>query len=207
MLLSPLLHLLPHLSLDLRRIGDGLVSEDSHQVGHLNFGRRGLKDAHLNLVPDLLCSLLALESSKLFSLLRSQMHHRGIVNLLLSAGLDGYGVLHVGRDFLDVHLGILPLQPEGILAQKGRVPPLDLRDGFPPHNLRLDLPHAHVSLLGVLVVLLFSLLLFLLLLGLLFLLVHTQRLLLEFLDQPLLLLHQGALLHEPESPSPGPLRA
>mmetsp|Transcript_28351 Transcript_28351/g.45508 ORF Transcript_28351/g.45508 Transcript_28351/m.45508 type:complete len:352 (+) Transcript_28351:219-1274(+) len=195
-----LLHLLPHLPLHSGRVCDGLVSEDAHQVGHLDFGRWRLQDTHLNLITDLLSSLLAFQSSKLLALLGSQVHHRSLRHLLLRRDLDGDGVFHVGRDLLDVDLCIGLLHAKLVLLQEGHVPPLHVWDWLTSHHLWLDLLHR----LHLLFILLFALLLFL---GLIFLLlfvillVNAKSLLLDLLHELLLLLHKLTLLDKPESPA------
>mmetsp|Transcript_33236 Transcript_33236/g.60215 ORF Transcript_33236/g.60215 Transcript_33236/m.60215 type:complete len:391 (-) Transcript_33236:657-1829(-) len=195
-LLSTLLNLLPHLPLDSGGIGDGLIAKHSHQVGHLHLRRRRLQDTHLNLVTDLLSSLLALQTAKLLSLLGSQVHHCSFRSLLLRCDLDRNRVLHVWSDLVYIHLRICPLLTILILLEERQVPPLDVRNWLSPDHFRLDLLH---RLLLLLLGFLLRLLLLFFLLFLLLLLVNAQCLLLDLLHKLLLSLHQISLFNKPET--------
>mmetsp|Transcript_97806 Transcript_97806/g.282199 ORF Transcript_97806/g.282199 Transcript_97806/m.282199 type:complete len:367 (+) Transcript_97806:115-1215(+) len=183
-LLPPLLDLLANLALHCRRICDRLITEHSHQVGHLYLRRRRLQDPHLDLITDFLRPLLPLQPAQLFALLWRKVHHRRLGHFLLSGDLNRDRVLHIGCDFLDVHLSVCSFLAVHVLFEKRQVPPLDIRNRLPPHDLRLNLPHAKLCLW-----LLLFLLLFLTLLRLLLFLVHAKGFLLHLFDHPLLLLH------------------
>mmetsp|Transcript_75582 Transcript_75582/g.212906 ORF Transcript_75582/g.212906 Transcript_75582/m.212906 type:complete len:339 (+) Transcript_75582:92-1108(+) len=164
-LLAPLLHLRPHLALDRGGVGDGLVSKNAHQVGHLDLRGRRLQDTHLDLVADFLRPLLPLQAPELLSLLRSQVHHGCLRNLFLGGDLDRDRVLDIRSDLLYIDLGICPLLAIHVLLEERHIPPLDVRDWLTPQDLGLDLADADVRLL----LLLFFVLLFLFLLALLLL--------------------------------------
>mmetsp|Transcript_46072 Transcript_46072/g.81066 ORF Transcript_46072/g.81066 Transcript_46072/m.81066 type:complete len:372 (+) Transcript_46072:235-1350(+) len=198
-LLSSLLDLLPNFAFYCGWICKCLITQDTHQVGHLDFGRWWLKNTHLDLVSDLLSALLALQTPQLLSLLGGQVHHWCFGHLLLSRDLDRDRVLHVRRDLFNIHLCVHLLLAIVSPSQEWQIPPLYIGDGLAPHYFWLDLLHANVHL-GLLLFLVHLCLLLLLLFTFLFLLlVNAQGLLLNFLYHPLLFSHNGPLFYETES--------